>query len=98
MGKKQDGYRHITKDPMIDVIRTEAQRAFGTDNLHEQELKEMSKKAGSVTTGTLRNWFFGTTRRPHGFNMRMALESIGVKTRLYRADGTEIRMKGLHEK
>lgn len=81
-------YRFIDKDPVIDVIRTEAQR-YG--NLSRQQLAKLGLKSG-VSVSTLDNWFNGDTRRPQSLSTRFVLEALGVKI-IYRreSDGRDSR-------
>jgi hypothetical protein len=85
--KSQSSYLFIDKDPIIDLIRTEAQRG---GDLRQQHLDRISYNSG-VSTTTLRNWFFGETRRPQRLSSRFVLDAIGIKVRYYRADGSRIR-------
>lgn len=80
-------YRFIDKDPVIDVIRTEAQR-YG--NLSGGQLQKLSLESG-VSVSTLWNWFNGDTRRPQSLSTRFVLEALGVAIQYVREDGTKIR-------
>jgi hypothetical protein len=80
-------YRFIDKDPVIDVIRTEAQR-YG--NLSHSQLLKLSLDSG-VSVSTLHNWFNGDTRRPQSLSTRFVLQALGVAIRYVREDGTSIR-------
>lgn len=81
-------YRFIDKDPVIDVIRTEAQR-YG--NLGHEQLAKLSLESG-VSVSTIHNWFFGETRRPQSLSTRFVLEALGVSIQYVRdADGRNIR-------
>lgn len=82
-------YRFIDKDPVIDVIRTEAQRY--NHNLDNHYLAKLSDASG-VSIGTLHNWFNGDTRRPQSLSTRFVLEALGVDIIYKRQhDGTNIR-------
>ena len=80
-------YRHIDKDPIIDLVRTEAQR-FG--NLSTEQLQKIADESG-VSIYTLKNWFFGDTKRPHHLTIRFVLEALGCKMQVVRTDGTIVR-------
>lgn len=80
-------YRHIDKDPIIDIIRTEAQRG---GDLKTEQLERIAHDSG-VSVHTIRNWFFGDTRRPHNLTVRFVLEALGCRRVVIRADGTQIR-------
>jgi hypothetical protein len=49
-------YNFIDKDPVIDILRTMKRDV----QMSDREISDIS----NVTTGTLRNWFGGKTRRP----------------------------------
>jgi hypothetical protein len=87
-------YRFIDKDPVIDVIRTEAQRR---GNLSKEQLKRLAYDSG-VSVTTLDNWFSGQTRKPLSLSTRMVLEALDVKIVYERGDGTSIRQPGLEFK
>lgn len=61
---KTFGYRNysfVDKDPIIDAMR-----AILTDNnLSYRENAKQIRAATGITTGTLRGWFRGPTRRPN---------------------------------
>lgn len=80
-------YRFIEKDPVIDVIRTEAQR-YG--NLGPEQLNKLAYDAG-ISPTTLRNWFSGDTKRPLSLTTRFVLEALDVKIQYVRGNGTTIR-------
>lgn len=80
-------YRNIDKDPIIDLIRTEAQRH---GNLGPEQLDQISYDSG-VSTHTLKNWFFGDTKRPLSITTRFVLEALGCKVQVVRGDGTVVR-------
>lgn len=92
-------YRHITKDPIIDLIRTEAQRegfikggAHKIDDGQKRNIGVLAKDSG-VSDSTIRNWFFGKTKRPQSLSTRFVLEALGVSIRYFRANGTQIKRK-----
>jgi lambda repressor-like predicted transcriptional regulator len=76
------------KDPIIDLIRTEAQDQLG--ELRGETLSRLAYNAG-VSESTLRNWFFGDTHRPQNITVRMVLAALECKVKIVRSDGTEIR-------
>lgn len=82
-------YRRIDKDPIIDIIRSEAQHNYG-HNLSPEALGKISDKSG-VSTQTLRNWFFGETQRPQNLTTRFVLEALDCKVQVVRSDGTVIK-------
>lgn len=93
-------YRQITKDPIIDMMRTEAQRegfikgGGQATSLEKNNISTLATNAG-VSDSTIRNWFFGDTKRPQSFTTRLVLEALGVSVRYVRADGSVIRQKAL---
>lgn len=86
---KQD-YRFIDKDPIIDMIRTEAQRH---GPLKGGQIERLAEESG-VSSGTIRNWFFGETKRPQSLSTRFVLEALGVTIKYVREDGSTIRRSG----
>lgn len=81
------------KDAILDLIKTEAQIEFNGHvggRLSKAHLEKLSLDSG-VGVHTLRAWFFGETRRPRHLSTRFVLEALGVTTRRFRRDGTEIR-------
>jgi hypothetical protein len=53
-------------------------------------LEKVSLDSGVGMT-TLRNWLYGDTKRPRHLSTRFVLEALGVTTRRYRRDGSEIK-------
>lgn len=64
-------YNFVDKDPIIDEIRTVYQSSGAN-------YKWISANSG-VSTGTLVNWFSGTTRRPQAATINAVLRSLGYK-------------------
>lgn len=77
------------KNPIIDLIRTEAQRAYG-NNLSPEALEKIAAKSG-VSVSTLREWFFGKTLQPRHLTVRFVLEALSCKLQVVRDDGTIVR-------
>ena len=88
--ESKSDYRFIEKDPIIDVIRTEAQRG---GDLKQKHLEKIAYDSG-VSVSTLRHWFFGNTQRPQRLSTRFVLDAIGVRVRYYRRDGSQIKTNG----
>lgn len=65
-------YPFTTKDPVIDVLRTVKRDAEMTDG--------QIRDAGGPTTGTLRNWFKGKTRRPQFATVAAAGVAMGLSS------------------
>lgn len=87
MSQKLD-YKHIDKDPIIDLVRSEAQRQ--NTNLSPEFLDRLAHESG-VSVGTIKNWFFGDTRRPQFLTIRFVLEGLGARLQVVRDDGTVAR-------
>jgi hypothetical protein len=64
-------YSFISKDPIIDEIRT-IYKDSGTN------YKWIEDNSG-VSTVTLRNWFFGETKKPQAATINAVLRSLGYK-------------------
>jgi len=75
------------KDPIIHLIMTELQKQ---GRLNNAGLEIVAAKAGCASS-TLRNWFFGDTRRPHFLIVRFVLEAVACKLQVVRDDGTIVR-------
>lgn len=86
----QADYRFLRteKNPIIDLIRTEAQRGGG--NLSPEHLDRIAADSG-VSVYTLKAWFFGETRQPHHLTVKFVLEALGCRMVVQRSDGTEVR-------
>lgn len=69
-------YVFRTKDPVIDEIRTIAQDTLGS--LRGKDLKVVAQ-SGGPTVSTMRNWFFGKTRRPNNATIEAAGRAMGMK-------------------
>ena len=82
-------YRHIDKDPIIDLIRTEFQNLNG-GKIPAEFIERVAVESG-VSVGTIRNWLFGDTRRPQHLTVRFVLDAIGCKLQVVRKDGTIVR-------
>lgn len=91
-GRARD-YRFLLteKDPIIDLLRTEVQTEFGS--LKHEVLAKISYESG-VSEGTLREWFFGSTRYPRRLTTRFVMEAIGITIQYIRRDGTQILRNG----
>jgi hypothetical protein len=97
-------YRHIKKDPIIDLIRTEAQRegflkggthrTISEDDNQKRSIKALSDDSG-ISSTTLYNWFKGKTKRPQSLSTRFVLEALGVRVQYVRANGNIIKAKGI---
>lgn len=81
-------YRFITKDPIIDVIRTAMQRK---GNLGPEQINRVAYEAG-VHPGTIHNWLNGDTRRPMSITTRFVLEALGVSIRYIDDSDKPIKM------
>lgn len=76
------------KDPIIDILRTEAQDQFG--ELRGEVLNEIAAQAG-ISVSTLRAWWFGDTHRPQNITCRLVLQALHCRVKIIRQDGTEVR-------
>lgn len=66
---KYKAYPFVDKDPIIDVLRTIKRDV----EMKDSEIRD----AGGPTTGTLRNWFKGKTRRPQFATVAAAAVAMG---------------------
>ena len=70
-------YMFKTKDPSIDELRTVVEDHFG-DRVSPHMLEQISEDGGPTST-TMRNWFFGKTRRPQSATLEAAGRAIGYR-------------------
>jgi hypothetical protein len=95
MSAKDYRFMRKEKDPIIDLMRTEAQR-LGPLSMKtgakkgEGVIGSLAEESG-VSETTIRNWFFGDTRCPMRLTTRFVLEAMGISTRYVREDGTIIK-------
>jgi len=81
------------RDPILDLLKSEAQIEFNGHvggRLSKAHLAKLSLDSG-VGVHTLRNWFYGDTKRPRNLSTRFVAEALGITTRRFRRDGTEIK-------
>lgn len=93
--KNGKGYLFIDKDPILDLIKTEAQIEFNGDvgtRISKAQFEKLSLDSG-IGVATLRNWFYGDTKKPRHLSTRFVLEALGITTKRYRRDGTLIQDK-----
>ena len=76
------------KDPIIDLLRTEAQDQYG--ELRGEALAKIAYDSG-LAISTLRSWWAGDTKRPLNISVRLVLQALNCKVKIIRQDGTEVR-------
>ena len=69
-------YSFIEKDPVIDTLRTPLTRKHITT-------KDLAAPSG-VSQGTIRNWFYGETRRPSHATVKAVAIALGFTYTLTR--------------
>lgn len=79
------------KDPAIDALRTLVQDANG-GKLNGVGLTAI-ETGGGPKAGTMRNWFFGKTRRPQNATLEAAGRALGFQRRWVKMNG---RGRGAH--
>ena len=72
-------YRHIEKDPIIDLIRTVIQMRCGGHDIPYGFINRLSVRSG-VSTGAIHNWLFGETKRPQQLSTKFVLSALDVET------------------
>lgn len=85
MTKRGNGRGFITykayvfkdKDPVIDQLRTMAQRRYGS-KLNYKSLRQI-QDAGGPTVGCMVGWFFKDTRSPKNPTIEAAGRAMGKK-------------------
>jgi hypothetical protein len=83
------------KDPILSLIEGECQLQYGQE-LNHTVLAKIAYDSG-ISESTLRAWFFGDTHRPQNITVRMVLQALNCKVKIYRQDGTEVRGPRRHE-
>jgi len=75
--KLYQSYMFKDKDPAIDILRTEVQKANGgTNRIAHAHLAEIEKDGGP-SASTMRAWFFGKTLRPTNATIEAAGRALG---------------------
>lgn len=76
---KYTTYSFTDKDPVIDVLRTMKRDTQMSDG-------EIADKSG-VSTGTIKNWFGGKTKRPQFATVAAAANAMGYDSVPLTAEG-----------
>ena len=71
-------YMFTNKDPAIDEFRTVMQDEYGSRKLSGAMMKEVETQGGP-TANTIRNWFFGDTKRPQNATIEAAGRALGKR-------------------
>ncbi len=79
-------YLFKTKDPAIDTIRTVFQDHFGDRRLSGKQLKSV-ETSGGPTVNTMRNWFYGATKRPLNATIEAAGRAIDYQRKWVSLNG-----------
>lgn len=74
--KVYGSYRFVTKDPVIDELRTMAQDVHGV--LSYKTLRAIENNGGP-SVSSMGNWFFGETKRPQSSSVEAAGRAMGKK-------------------
>src|SRR5215472_10109615 len=95
VGNLSDEYHAFgdRRDPILDFLKTEAQIEFNGHvggRISKADLAKLSFLSG-VGVATLRNWFYGDTKRPRSLSTHFVMSALGITTRRFRRDGTEIK-------
>ena len=69
-------YSFIEKDPIIDLLHTQLTRKHIT-------IKDLALSSG-VSPGTIRNWFYGETKRPSHATVKAVAIALGFTYTLTR--------------
>lgn len=70
-------YMFKDKDPIIDMVRTVIQDEARKSNQSEAAMRKEISLNSNVSTGTLSNWFHGSTKRPQFATLNATLRSMG---------------------
>jgi hypothetical protein len=75
--KTYSAYLFRDKDPVIDELRTLIENEAGGRLAHNHLIRIENDGGPSVTT--MRNWFFGKTRRPQSPTVEAAGRALGYR-------------------
>jgi len=78
-------YSFKTKDPAIDELRTVVEDHFG-HRLNAKDFEEIEVNGGPAA-GTMKEWFFGQTRRPQSATLEAAGRAIGYRRKWVKDNG-----------
>lgn len=87
IGKSYSSYMFKTKDPVIDELRTLAEKHYGK-RVNGSALREI-QEAGGPSAGCMRAWFFGKTKRPQNPTVEAAGRAMGWKRQWVRMGRNE---------
>lgn len=77
--KIYQSYMFRNKDPAIDELRTEVQKANGGTNRIAHAHLASIEADGGPSANTMRAWFFGKTMRPTNATIEAAGRALGKK-------------------
>jgi hypothetical protein len=94
--KLYKSYMFRDKDPAIDEFRTVMQDAYGPKitNKNMVEIEDM----GGPTSQTIRNWFFGETKRPQNCSIEAAGRALGMKRVWVKDDGKVVTLSSRNKR
>jgi transcriptional regulator with XRE-family HTH domain len=84
MSRTIGSYQWIDKDPILDFFKS----ARETSGMSFEEIAEHS----GVSKQTLRNWDFGSTRKPQRLTMRAAMEAMGFTEQWISSEGQRLEV------
>jgi hypothetical protein len=95
VGNLSDEYHAFgdRRDPILDLLKSEAQIEFNGHvggRISKAQLAKLSLDSG-VGVATLRNWFYGDTKRPRSLSTHFVAQALGITTKRFRRDGSEIK-------
>lgn len=89
MGKRDYRFLRKEKDPIIDLMRTEAQRQGMRGEIAKGQIMRLSRISG-VSDSAIRAWFYGDTLRPQSLSSRFVMAALGITVKYFGVDGREI--------
>ena len=75
-------YNFIDKDPVIDLMRTVSEK-------QEIGIPRIAAQSG-VSEGTIRNWFYGKTKKPQFATVAAVMAAMGYRVDWRRQEGAAI--------
>jgi hypothetical protein len=87
VSKLYSAYLFRNRDPAVDEFRTVVEDHFG----HRVNVKDLTKieEGGGPNTGTMKEWFFGKTKRPQSATLEAAGRAIGYRRQWIRMNGKD---------
>ena len=77
-------YNFVDKDPVIDLMRSISEH-------QEIGIPRIAAQSG-VSEGTIRNWFYGKTKKPQFATVAAVMSAMGYRVQWYRHDTSTVNL------